>query len=140
MKRIFGLVACLVILLLAAGCGGDKTVQQAEGKTEETKTGGKLIFAMNECFAPYTYSEGSESKGIEYEIFCEMLKRAGFKEEQYEIKAMPWARAKGLTLKDEIEGLIGASKDDEDGYFDYSTKPIDSLNVALYVRPNYNIN
>lgn len=118
-KSLVGiLLSSVMVIGLMAGCGSSKN-DQAKGGNENKK----YVIACDSKYAPFSFEENGNYKGIDVEILAAIAKAEGF---EYELKPMDFNGIIPALTANQLDGAIaGMSITDErkqsidfsDGYF-----------------------
>ena len=81
MRKIFGLLFAMVLLISFVGCSKDKN-----SKVENDTGLEKLVLVTNAEFPPYEYKEGNEFKGIDIELGEAIAKKLNRKLEVLDVE------------------------------------------------------
>lgn len=92
--------------------------------------GTTLKFYGDDEFAPFSYEENGELKGIDIEILREVEKIAGY---TFDIKLVPWNRLLELTKQGRIDGSFSLFYNEERAKYSIFTKiPLHVSTFSLY--------
>lgn len=136
-KKFFNIAVVLVLALAIAGCGGEETKKDTAKAVEQKSGSNKVQIGILSNYAPFSFQENGQFKGINYEMAKEAFKRMGV---EVEFKVFPWQRMLEMAKNGELDGVMDASYNAERAEFlNYPQEPTSVDFIYFYALPDSSI-
>lgn len=140
-----GLISTILFVIMLTGCSQPQTTTTTTTITptvsepsSTTKTDTNILTLVTlDNFAPASYVDNGQTKGISVDIAIEALRRAGY---AAKVEVYPWARCTDMVKNGEADALIGAYDTPARREFAYfPNESIITATMALFVRKDSDI-